>query len=426
MQKTTKNHYLATAVGSLLCASSVLMTGSAWAKSTQELADAMIERTEHQQLAASFNLEGGYRVSKGKSIFIDPIYTGNESFSLDGATSTVNEWYAKADAKWFMAHQLYTTGLYRDALEYAEEAKNIYDGLNNNVGQTIGFWKVNQMTQVSYPLGGFATVAYEDLYPNAGDADYNDLVVNMRVTENYNRNDELISIRMDFVPRARGAGYNHEFISVIDGEVDSVSNISFLSQSAFNGVGYATVRRLSKNGLELSRDTYTDSADLVIFTDTRTALPAAAGTFAANTVAGKCMTEPQTTSRVNIIITDPANNKLADRGPVDIVNYRPVLHVKNTNKDIDIVDVNPNEIGADGGGIDSNGYPFGIIVPAQWKWPMERQHIELAYPLFADYRQTLVSGVPSTNPDVANWFEHPSADAADYVFDPSKFTGVCQ
>jgi LruC domain-containing protein len=411
----------------LVGAVSLLLSSNAMAKSDQDLADAMIDRTELQQLAASFNIDGGYRVKQGTSVWIEPIYTGAENFILDGVTNTVGQWYATADIKWYTAGQLYAAGLYAAALESAEEAKDIYDALNNNVGQTMGFWKVNQMTQVSFPTDGWATIAYEDLYPYQGDADYNDLVVNMRVTENYNRNDELISIRMDYVPRARGAGYNHEFAAVLDGEVDPISNISFLSESAYNGVGYATVRRFGVDGLEVSRNTYTGGADLVIFPDTRTALPAAPQTFASNTLAGKCYVEPKVVARVNVVITDPANNKLADRGAPTVNKYRPVLKVHNTGKDIDVVDVNNAVIAAPdyNGGMNSQGYPFGIVVPINWAWPMEYQHVELAYPLFADYRTALLSGEEVTG-DAAEWYNHPAPDAANYVFDQSKFVGLCE
>ena len=424
IQQRSGTKSLRFALLALFCFTALIVTGNASAKSTQELADAMLERTEHQQLAASFNLEGGYRVVKGSSAWIDNIYTGAENFELDGVSKTVDEWYSLADVKWYMAYQLYSATLYSDALKSAEEAKDIYDGLNNNVGQTIGFWKVNQMTQVSFPKDGWATVAYEDLFPNPGDADYNDFVVNMRITENYNRNDELISIRMDFVPRARGAGYNHEFITVLDGVVDAPSKISFESSPVFSGMGYATVRRLGANGLEISRDTYTGGADLVIFPDTRTALPGAPGTFASNSFQDKCLTEPQVTARVDIMIADPANNRLADRDVVGIPNYRPVLHVKDTNKDIDVVDVNPNVISNNAGGIDANGYPFGIVVPVNWAWPTERTHVQDAYPNFEDYRATLLSRTPSTDPLVASWYNYPSANA-NTRFDPAQTPGVC-
>ena len=142
LQRSNRNSLMMILL-SLFFVTALIITGNALAKSTQDLADAMLERTEHQQLAASFNLEGGYRVTKGTSVWIDPIYTGTESFTLDGVSKTVDEWYSLADVTWYMAYQLYSAGLYSEALKSAEEAKDIYDGLNNNVGQTIGFWKVN-------------------------------------------------------------------------------------------------------------------------------------------------------------------------------------------------------------------------------------------------------------------------------------------
>ena len=52
----------------------------------------------------------------------------------------------------------------------------------------------------------YAVVAFEDLYPSAGDADYNDFVVRYSVEENYNAAGELESINMTYTPIARGAG----------------------------------------------------------------------------------------------------------------------------------------------------------------------------------------------------------------------------
>jgi hypothetical protein len=51
----------------------------------------------------------------------------------------------------FSAYLEFAAGYHAEALVAAEEAKSIYDSLNNDVGQTIGFWKINKIEQLHFP-----------------------------------------------------------------------------------------------------------------------------------------------------------------------------------------------------------------------------------------------------------------------------------
>lgn len=55
--------------------------------------------------------------------------------------------------------------------------------------------------------------------------------------------------------------------------------------------------------------------------------------------------------------------------------------------------------------IDQNGYPFGILVPENWAWMLEREHIEDAYPCFAEYRRFLNGESDVLSVEAANWFD---------------------
>jgi len=90
--------------------------------------------------------------------------------------------------------------------------------------------------------------------------------------------------------------------------------------------------------------------------------------------------------------------------------------VKNTSNDIDIASVN----GADGM-IDENGYPFGLVVPEEWAWPLEGVDINEVYPYFAEYRQWLNGEITSPSDEALHWYDYPADDADGKIFDRDLF-----
>ena len=64
-------------------------------------------------------------------------------------------------------------------------------------------------TVVRVPAEGFYRVAYEDLYPKRGDADFNDYVVEVFHEQDLNAAGDLVELRSYYTHIAKGAGYNH-------------------------------------------------------------------------------------------------------------------------------------------------------------------------------------------------------------------------
>lgn len=60
-----------------------------------------------------------------------------------------------------------------------------------------------------YPAEGYYTISFEDLYPNQGDADFNDYNIRAVFEEDWNAKGEVARIRANFTHVAKGAGYNH-------------------------------------------------------------------------------------------------------------------------------------------------------------------------------------------------------------------------
>lgn len=247
----------------------------------------------------------------------------------------------------------------------------------------------------------WATIAYEDLYPNPGDADYNDMVLQFRIEEHYNAQNQLETVDLDFIPVARGAGYNHRLYLSLDGLLNNSKNVTYQSQPAI--IGSAKVKVSYKNLTNGNQHSaYFDvTDDLPIFHNTRATLAGFA-----NVYEGSEYISPKSMTSVSISLDNPELN-LGNSGlSSGAFFYRPSLYVMNTRNDIDLAEVNPND-----GMIDSNGYPFGVIVPADWRWPLERVNINDAYPLFSEYRSWL-SGESDTLSDMAeNWYDYPTSGA---------------
>lgn len=254
----------------------------------------------------------------------------------------------------------------------------------------------------------WAFIAYEDLYPNPGDADYNDFVMAFQSTESYNASGELETINMSFLPVARGAGYNHSAHLDLNGEIWNSHNVTTVTDEMFNGdaVIKATYTNM-ENGEEIEKYYTKDKRDVTLFYNTMATLDGFA-----NVYDNDVLTSPLWKTDVEISLANPELNLLDDRGQVEDDSYRIYLNVKNTNKDIDLYTVNQSD-----GMIDSNGYPFGLIVPDSWQWPLERQNIDDAYPLFEEYRAWLSGESEELSYAAEHWYLSPTTTEGIIVDD---------
>lgn len=250
-----------------------------------------------------------------------------------------------------------------------------------------------------------ATIAYEDEYPRPGDADYKDFVLNLSVQEKVNSRGEIYQIIIDFVPRALGASFDHSLNFVFNGKIDRPTDkrAARVTAPLFEGDAEITLSHMDQAGKVIDvQNNLQKTANVVIFPSTHNVFGGA--NFVNVTIAkNKCIArKPSMTARLEINLKEPALNILGDRREIDMSKYRVVLHVKNTNKDIDIVDVNPSLT-------DEQGLPFGLFVPTDWKWPAAGKDLRNIYPDFKKYSAYLLAHQlnPSLKADdnIKNWFE---------------------
>lgn len=202
------------------------------------------------------------------------------------------------------------------------------------------------------------TYAWEDLRDMPNDADYNDLVIQSDVIKS---EDEL---KISFLASARGALYDHSFkiripmagITGIFGVEDHDRDITD------DGTNYIiTVFRSTKKVLP---DEFIDSKNIFANTDPR------------DNTCGTAVAE------ITFTIDDSFHYD-ADKPYDPFITVWP-SEVAGTGGSYDL-NIWELHNGDDTGSTWTKGgeeYPNGILIPRDWKWPLELQHITGPYPNF--------------------------------------------
>lgn len=247
----------------------------------------------------------------------------------------------------------------------------------------------------------YAVIAFEDRYPDAGDADYNDFVVRYSVAESYNATGGLETIEMNFTPIARGASFNHELKLDLDGIIKNTRNAYAITDGPFIGDAQVKLTYTNlENGTEIVKYYGVDD-DVTIFHNTRSALDGFA-----NVYDGAEFVAPKVETKVEITLASPELNQITEAHEITMDKYRIFLDVLSTNNDIDLAEVNPDD-----GMVNPDGYPFGIIVPTDWAWMLESRSIDEAYPYFEEYRQYLSGEISTLSPEAAAWYSAVDTEA---------------
>ena len=127
------------------------------------------------------------------------------------------------------------------------------DGIPDNEDQFSGDPNV-AFVDYSPAQGQFGTLAFEDLWPNQGDYDMNDLVVDYNFAEMRNASNNVVRIEATFILRAMGAGLRNGFAFELPIPASDVLSVTGNNLST----GYA---QLNSNGTEANQP----NAVIVVF-----------------------------------------------------------------------------------------------------------------------------------------------------------------
>ena len=217
------------------------------------------------------------------------------------------------------------------------------------------------------------TVAFEDLFgeARAGDADYNDFIASYDISETMDDAGKVVRIDVEARAVRKWAGYNHAFGI----RIDSFEGSATLSGEFVNRAGQS---------VSYSR-TVMMPAEIPLFLWS----PSAIGKSARFSLEFDAAQYVQTPAAV-------ASAALS-RPP-----YNPYLFVYNTLHDIHLIGREPLSLSINPRDdfVDSEGFPWALLVPTEWESPAEGQRIEEAYPRFDNWR--LSGGLEHTD-----WYNYP-------------------
>ena len=241
-----------------------------------------------------------------------------------------------------------------------------------------------------YPSYGPGSLAFEDLWPDKGDYDFNDLVVEYRFQIVTNASNYVVEIFGSFDCRASGAGYRNGFGFNLPSALSGLNN-----DLVATGMNYSeSIITNNANGLETGQ-TY---PTIIVFDNIYSFMGPNGGGFI-NTVESQAYITPVT---INITMTTPGNDyEMDDFGFAD---FNPFIIVnKERGKEVHLFDYPPTDLanplyfstGDDnsnpGLGIyykTSNNLPWGIEIPQRFDYPIEKEDIINAHLHFGDWAQS--------------------------------------
>lgn len=229
-------------------------------------------------------------------------------------------------------------------------------------------------SKIRVPGDSFSTVAFEDLYPRQGDADFNDYVVRVVNEEDLNAQGNVVRIRGTYEHTARGAGYTHTL------------NLRLPSGL----IGRYETKLYGFDGNVESTGSGELSGDLNLLPKSSTTLTSW------NSKIGEL---PQKGKKVELeIILENAVSRLIMGGaPYDLY-----LYVNDTKREIHFLGKYLNEDGTDKY-LDPNGFPWAILIPGIWKHPYERVDVRSSYEKFRPWYES--KGTVENN-----WYQFPTQD----------------
>ncbi|TGK33850.1 LruC domain-containing protein [Leptospira gomenensis] len=203
-------------------------------------------------------------------------------------------------------------------------------------------------SSIRTPAEGVSTVAYEDLYPSAGDADLNDYVLHIHNEVDLNAAGEVVRLRGTYQHVARGAGYKHTFFLKLPVSVGASFTRKVVREDG-KEITASNTRTVSASDLNQGIQIHEESNKT---TSNPNVNPG--GVF-----------KPGHIATIEIQFQSPVKKSVLGNYPYDIF-----IKVTNTGKEIHFPGLYKNSNGTDKY-LDSNQFPWAILVPGTWKYPYE-------------------------------------------------------
>jgi len=257
------------------------------------------------------------------------------------------------------------------------------------------------------PSVGYSMIAFEDKYPDVGDADFNDSVLAYSFEVASNADGNVTDILGTFALVARGAAYDASYGLHLPGLPPTATGSIYIERFTSGATTSAlepvrTVESIVADGTRRIID---------VVDSTTVMLPPLSGYQFSNTLFAPGV-QSAGSARVHIKFDTPIPPGVLGRPPYDSFLYvdnpafpshRIDIHMPGWSSFADRPSYLPTEQGLTTF-IDSAGYPWALEVPNGWRFPMEEVEIDDAYPQFSAWRQSL----GAQNPE---WYLNPNSSS---------------
>lgn len=238
----------------------------------------------------------------------------------------------------------------------------------------------------NWPCCGSATLAFEDLWPNEGDYDFNDLVIDYQFETVTNSNNFLVEVFATFEVIAFGAGYHNGFGFQLP---NNNINPSDLTVTGYNVNGLVS---LGANGLENGQSKPT----VIVYEDSYDVMAHPGSGIGVNATPGAPSVPTET---ITITMSFAANTYTAN--DLDIANFNPFIFANETRgREIHLPNYAPTDLADNsyfGTGDDdsnpingryyktSNNLPWSINVQTGFDHMEEKVEITQGYNFFFNW-----------------------------------------
>ncbi|AAS71635.1 lipoprotein [Leptospira interrogans] len=215
-----------------------------------------------------------------------------------------------------------------------------------------------------YPAEGYYTISFEDLYPNQGDADFNDYNIRAIFEEDWNAKGEVARIRANFIHVAKGAGYNHTLHLTIPQ----------ITASSYS---------LTRYGYDSSTIEYNSTGNNSTISSLEILPRSNTTILSSNSSKTNTIFKKGKSASLEVILQNAINRVTLGPAP-----YDTFIKVINTNQEIHFPKRYFDTNGKDRY-LDSTGFPWALLVPGNFLWPYESTDIRKSYPSFKPWYESM-------------------------------------